>query len=228
MRYSFPLESVSGHFLFEVEGRKVLLDTGSPRSIAEGRQWTFLGHPYLVIPGFSGATTKGLSEFVGMPIDVLLGADILGDFHFLIDVREKSIVFHRERVPMPGAEVSVELVTGIPLATVAVDDQPIRMFLDTGARLSYVQVDVARRFPRLRQDEDFYPGFGRFRTQVFRVPVGVAGRVLPLACGVLPEPLEASLFGMGVSGIIGTELFDAFKVYFSMPNRCVVLIGLDT
>ena len=220
------IEVVSGHFILDVDGGKVLLDTGAPRSIGPDLHWTFLGRRYPVTNAHSGLTTKGLSELVGTPIDVLLGADILGEFHFLVNGRQEAIVFHRERVPPPGVEVPIELVMGIPILTVTVGGQPIRMFLDTGARLSYLRSDVVRRFPRLGEDADFYPGFGRFRTEVFRVFIGVAGWTVPLACGVLPEPLEFALLGGTVSGIIGTELFDTLEVYFSMPSRSVVLNGL--
>jgi len=219
----FPLTLISGHLILEIEGQKVLVDTGAPSSVGRASRWSFLGREHPLTRDYLGVTPAVLSELVGTHIDLLLGADILGQFPFVVDTRRNSITFCLAEPQPTGIELPLTFLRGIPIVTVTYGEQARSAFLDTGAMLSYIRRESARSYTQLREESDFYPGIGRFRTPVYRVPVEFGSEALPLTCGVLPEPLEMSLLTANAQGIIGTEIFETFLVYFSMPTSRVVL-----
>src|SRR5262245_41592216 len=115
----FPLTLVSGHLILDIDGQKVLVDTGAPRSIGRQARWTFLGREHPLIPDYLGASPAVLSELVGTPIDLLLGADILGQFPFVVDTRSKCITFSPPETQPTDIELPLTFLRGIPIVTVA-------------------------------------------------------------------------------------------------------------
>src|SRR5262245_17553435 len=89
----FPLTLISGHLILDIDGQKVLVDTGAPRSVGQPSRWTLLGREHPLLPDYLGATPAVLSELVGTHIDLLLGADILGQFAFVVDTRSRRMAF---------------------------------------------------------------------------------------------------------------------------------------
>jgi hypothetical protein len=97
------------------------------------------------------------------------------------------------------------------------------MFVDTGARLSYVDKAVAAGLAPIGKETDSYPGIGKFETAVYSVPFQLGRQRFPLRCGVLPDVLAATLFVTGKSGIIGTELYEKFRVCLAFPEQALYL-----
>jgi hypothetical protein len=85
----------------------------------------------------------------------------------------------------------------------------VRAIIDSGASLSYVPSDVVSGLTLVGTQGDFYPGFGEFETNVYRVRVEVGRRVLDLAAGVLAPPLSSMLaLVLGTDGwIVGSDFF---------------------
>jgi hypothetical protein len=160
----------------------------------------------------------------------LIGVDLLNDYDVLFDqpggqlLLAESDLMEKE---MPDAVVRIELgfIMGIPTVGIEVGGRSVRVFVDTGAQLSYMQDEMTIGFPEDGVQSDFYPGFGSFQTMTRRVEIAIGREVFVLRCGQLPPLLGATLLMAGAAGIIGNEIFVGRRVgYF--PRRSVMLLQL--
>jgi len=94
---------------------------------------------------------------------------------------------------------------------------------DTRHELSYFQDDSLSGFPEAGIVTDFYPGFGQFETQTYRLPVTIGETRLTLRCGSLPTLLGLTLSMAGTQGIVGNEIL-ATRVVGYFPGRRLLVI----
>jgi hypothetical protein len=112
---------------------------------------------------------------------------------------------------------------GIPIVRADIRGIGYRMFLDTGAQISYFQHDSLASFPTAGLVTDFYPGFGQFQTETYHVDMTLGGVQVTLRCGVLPPLLGATLLMAQTEGIIGNQVFRGRRVgYF--PRRSLLVL----
>jgi len=97
------------------------------------------------------------------------------------------------------------------------------MYVDTGAKLSYVDKTIAAKLSPVGKEKDFYPGMGEFETQVFDVPFKLGKKHFQLRCGLLPDLLETALLVTGKHGIIGAELYQQFIICLAFPEQAIYL-----
>jgi hypothetical protein len=219
--YEFRIHN--GHLLFfDVDGATVLLDTGAPASIGRESVWKFQGRDWPLARAFGGVSLDYLGEYVGVPIHVLLGADILSRYHLRIEGNPATVTF-TESPPRWGAPLHLQLPMGIPVAEVSIGGRWARVFLDTGAKLSYLTPPVLRQFPETGEASDFYPGIGRFTTRVWRAEMLIGGEDVTLDCGSLPRQLEPLLRMGRAEGIVGTELLKTHDLCLSYPASALRL-----
>jgi hypothetical protein len=218
-------EMVDGHVIIEYDGRRVLLDTGSPASLGPTGTWQFCGVPVTLADGGLGITPAQIGEWVGTRVDVLLGADVLSRLRFTIDLDEDGSGGHVrfERPAAAGPSIDLAEFMGIPIATVTVGDEPVRAIVDIGAKLSYLDAQMAAAFAVTGSERDFYPGIGAFRTDVRVVPIEIAGCTVELRCGVLPDSLRMTLAMADTRAILGTELLRHGAITFALPDGVLML-----
>jgi hypothetical protein len=217
----YPLEIVDDHLVARIGDRNVLIDTGAPQSIGTG-SLALLGEEYRLLPGWLGFDIPQLTRLVGTRIDALLGSDLLGRIRFLVDRPAGRVVFAREPLELRGTIVPVDALLGVPIVEFRIGERVARAFLDTGARLSYVGPEATSAGRPAGKATDYYPGFGEFTTEVFRIPIEIAGRVLEITCGTLPELLQMALRMAGTEWILGSELFRDGPVGFDMVDGRLV------
>ena len=152
-----------------------------------------------------GNTCESLVEMVGTSFDGLIGTDILGELDLEISLREGTLTLSVALVEMPGGS-PVEALQGVPIVECAVNGQPVRMFFDTGAPLSYLSEACVQGCTALGEVEDFHPLLGRFRVPTFSVPVQAWGQRMNVRAGQMPTLLEMALGLGGADGILGTEV----------------------
>jgi hypothetical protein len=219
---TYPLEFHDDHPIARIDGRRCLIDTGSPVSIGEQPVW-LLGAQRALQRSVMGLTAAGLSEMVGTPIDALLGADVLHAGPFLFDWNHGTIAFSRTPIPFEGAAVPTRRVMGIPIVTFRHGGEAVSGFLDSGAKLSYMPAERAAGLPSDGEAEDFYPGFGRFTTDTVRAPVELGGVPFEARFGVLPDMLAMTLGLAGVSWILGSDAFKRFRVLVDLAASQVAV-----
>lgn len=171
-----------------------------------------------------GVNIDGISEMLGFNIDMLIGMDILAHYHIIIQAARLEILFHTNKPTFDGEVIDLDLLTLVPILSVVIDDQPIKAFFDTGAKLCYFDSEVTEQYPAIRDEQDFYPGYGSFITTVSNTLMTVGNNAVTLTTGSLPEELPAMLLeATGVEGIIGTPLLDCYTVCLSFPDKQMIL-----
>lgn len=216
-------EWFDGHIILDEGGRRVLLDTGSPRSVGMLRGWSFQGVPVTLEPEVQGVTAESLSRYVGTQVDVLLGMDFLGARTFEVDVghRRFRIIPTTETLPT-GHTIPIKIIGGVPTVTVEIGPHPIRAVLDTGAKLSYLTNDMIGNYTTVGRVRDFHPTTGPFQSDMRLVSAQLGTASVTLRCGTLPPMVEAGLRVLGLRGIVGNDLLERFVATFVMPKQLIL------
>jgi hypothetical protein len=217
------LELADGHLIADTGGR-FLLDTGSPVSFSTtgGANW---GGRICELPTSAlGLDATELSHLVGEPLDGLIGGDLLGLHPFTIDLERSVCRVEEVGSDRDTTELPIRLVLGVPLATLELDGLPTQTCIDTGAKLSYLEAPRLEGREAVDEADDFYPGYGTFRTSVYEIAVRIADSELTMRAGALPEALSGMLGMLGIGAILGTDLFVPFSVVtFDYPAGRILL-----
>ena len=224
---SIAFDLVAGHIILDHAGTRVLLDTGSPHSVGPDGQLDLHGTPIPLKRDYMGVTASDLEKFVGTRVDVLLGSDALINFTIVIDVPDLTMTLWPNTITPGKSEVAIWSLMGIPVVEVAIGESRIPMFFDTGARLSYLDRNISRRYPVVGREVDFHPCFGEFETEIRKALVSVGGSEATLRWGELPRTLRRTLMKGGPQGIIGTEFLNTYKVGLSLHRSVINLTRHD-
>jgi hypothetical protein len=214
---------VNGHLVTQIEGKSVLIDSGVPISIGKNPKFHFLNEVHTLSQEYMGVTLKYLEKMVGTSIDILMGADILKKYCVAIDLQGERITFGEQPAFVSASRVPMTNFMGTPIVRSSVGSQDLEMFVDTGAKLSYVNKTLAANYSPIGKEKDFYPGIGEFETQVYEIPFMLGNWSFQLRCGLLPELLEKALLLTGASGIIGTDFYQKFLVCLAFPEEAIFL-----
>jgi hypothetical protein len=225
--HTLRYELFDGHIIAWEGSVTYLIDTGAPLSVGEDRSLIFADRTFEVQNNYMGVTPQELSRHVGTGIQALVGADILSNFNLVIDPRSSEILLSDGEITLSGIELEVDYYMGIPIIQAEVNDQAIRMFFDTGAKLSYLNPEITLNYPTLGTVQDFYLGTGSFNTRIFRVPIKLSTAEVDLTVGVLPDLLQLTLMMADTSGILGTGILADFAVELDPHRRRLVLERFD-
>ncbi len=218
-----PLIFEGGHPFVALEGGRFLVDTGAPNSFGKVSPVTLEGQDFDLQHNYMGLTAETLSDFVGGETLGILGCDILNQFDILIDAPGSRVSLSFGTLECVGEELALDHFMGIPVLTATIGHEPARMFFDTGAQLSYFQGESLAGFPSEGSVTDFYPGFGRFATDTFRIPFQFGRSIFEVRCGQLPSLLGMTLMLAGVRGIVGNEVIrNRVAGYFPRSRRLVL------
>jgi hypothetical protein len=226
------MKEFDGHMLVNLHQGRFLVDTGSPTSFARGGRVSFGGNTEDVADSALGMLdTDTLSRYVGTQLDGLLGMDILGR-HRLTFMREK--LFVGDGTAENGAGVPIRedsLIAldtddfmGIPVVSINVNKHPVRMFVDTGAKISYLDASTLSGFQIEETLHDFYPGVGEFNVGVSAVWADLNGWPLHAKFSRLPPLLQMTLMMGGVDGILGRDLFTSYFIRIGRGGKPVSFV----
>ncbi len=218
---SYPLSLRDGHLFVSVHGQDWLLDTGGTASFGAVSSILIDVRQFGVPTAFQGMNAIALTALIHHPTVGLIGADILKNFDFILDLPSGQATF-AESLELPGMPIPMDEFMGIPIIQANLDGRALRMFFDTGAQISYLQNDALVRFPAMGAVTDFYPGMGEFQTETYRVELALADELLQVRCGSLPGLLGMALMMAGTEGILGNEVIRYRRVGFFPSRGCVV------
>ena len=215
----FQLEIFKGHPIIIEGEHRMLIDTGAPSTIHRSGEIQFCGEDYDCTVNYMGLKISNISELLGMEITTLLGADILSEYKILFDYANKLVTFSKDDINFVGKTLDITDFMGIPILQMSVNNQELKFFLDTGARLSFLSSDITRNYKRVGTEEDFYPGVGPFQTDCFEVPTVFDGQLHLFKFGNLPDLLQMTLMLGGTHGIVGYDFFSQYQVLLDIRNR---------
>jgi hypothetical protein len=215
----FQITLFKGHPIINDGENIILIDTGAPSTIHASSVITFCSENYNCSTNYMGLTVSKISEMLGTEITTLLGADILSDYKILFDYKNEIIEFNKEAIALDGNEIGISNFMGIPIIELLIDNQKLKLFLDTGAKLSYLSGSITSNYESIGTDEDFYPGVGKFETECFDISTSFGDNNFNVKYGNLPTLLQMTLMLGGTDGIIGFDFFNNFKVVLDLKNN---------
>ncbi len=226
----YRFESYDNHIIMNLEGKRVLIDSGSSVSIGNN-PITLMGQIFHGKRSLMGVTLEKINDLIGVELDYILGSEIFKKFHILINYDTREVVFANRSLASMGDfhdVLQVKSLLNVPTVNISVADKPLQVFFDTGANLSYCRSSYLQDFPVVGEARDFYPGFGFFETNIYQVPIEISGKKFEMLFGVLPQLLEFTLLFSGCGGILGNDLFSFFNpIYFNLSDKMICLQGKD-
>jgi DNA-binding transcriptional MerR regulator len=217
----YKVDIYDKHIILRIDSLKVLLGTGATKSIGPS-PFEFLGKQYQIDSSFMGTNVTEISQMLGTEIDVLLGADILGQYYFVVDLDNKRITFSTVPLNYRGQPHPIELALDIPMIQFELEGKSRKAFLDISAKVSYLRNELLQRYPLVKKGMDFYPGIGPYDVDIHDVPIKVGDAHLAHRFGTLPNSLEIALLMAGCDGILGYDLFRYYSsMYFNLQGRLV-------
>lgn len=213
----------AGHVFVALEGRTYIVDTGSPMTFCDAGSIELDGRRFEVAKSGFGIDIATLSGHVGREINGLLGCDILNAFDVVFDAPAGRLTLVHAEADFRGETIGIEFIMGVPVVEVRIGDAPLRVFLDTGAPISYVLDLPLGGFAPDGSYQDFYPGFGEFTVDVFRVPVRTGGIVSQLRIGTLPVAIRDLLRLANVKGIVGSELIQDRRMCYAARRSKIAI-----
>jgi hypothetical protein len=226
LEYIFNLNKEDLHLIIEFDGDSFLLDTGAPYTLANKDTIKFCNLDYTAAKNMTGITVSKISELIKRNIDVLLGNDVLSQYNIRISRKTNSVLVTQENISDTGIIIPFELLMGVPVIELKVENKNKKFFLDTGAQLSYISQQTIANHRLLEVKKDFYPLLGEFETPVYELQTNIAGENLKMHFGVLPELIGMTLTFAGVDGIIGTELFNHYDIVINNHTKNLNLIKI--
>lgn len=204
-----------GHLLAEIGPDRVLIDTGNPISFGENKDLRIGDAEFSIPHQYMGMSVKNIGRLIRSRISAVIGADILSQFDFQIDLNKDKIAFSEDLMNLEGETIRFESFKGIPVIPVKLNRRNIQCFLVTGAKLSFLSSSMIKALPIVGKDTDFFPGLGEFETEVREATVSIGNRVFKSRFGTSPQVLEQVMNMGGAKGIIGSAICLDTIVIFS-------------
>ena len=221
MSKTFEIDMYDGHLIFISDGMKVLIDTGCPVTIGKENSLTFMGEEFACRTSFGGRDIYSISQLMNYDIDVFMGMDIIERFYVRTDYKRNQVTFSKE--PLPVEQMSSTPIIRGQMGEVCIyltiKDNNVKLALDTGARISYIDQSFTKGEKLIETKDDFNPMIGHFQTPIFAMEASIGNKLFPVNFGVLPSMLVMPLRMMGIYGAIGFDLFIAFTVVMDFKNH---------
>ena len=99
MTETFNIELFHGHLIFEYNGLRVLVDTGSPITFGRDKEFEFMGKQCSCQTEFAGNAISDIASMMRYDVDVLMGLDLITQFRMKTDYQKKEITFSTEEIP---------------------------------------------------------------------------------------------------------------------------------
>ena len=222
MTHVLPLALQNGHLFTRIDDHDWLLGTGAPQSFGQVPTLVIADQGFNLNNHYGTLDATSLSAFVGHETAGIIGVDILNRFDVLFDVPQGRLTLATEQLDCAGNRIAMDQVQGIPVIPVTINGTPLRMFLETGAQVSYWQDRSLTSFPPAGPVTDFYPGIGQFQVETHGVVVTIGGAAFTIRCGKVPAVMAPVLRQTRTNGIIGNQLFQNRVVGFFPRKRQVV------
>lgn len=215
-----------GHILVRIEGSHYLLDTGTPFSVGHG-PILINGRAFPTDTSYLGITPAVISQHLGLPVEGLIGTDILRQFNLAVYAPEGLVQFSQQPA-LGGIVLPVSEHAGVPVVSLRIADRVCRMFLDTGSAVSLLLPGQLQGVPEVANVNAYYPLIGRYATGLYRLQATFGHRRRSMLFGEVPDPLLQVIVNAGIQGVIGTELLMFYGFNLSLRERVIRLEVADS
>ena len=185
-------DNSTGHIIAEIEGKRMLIDTGAARTFYDEYQ---------------GVHINKLSHMVGVPLEGVLGMDALQGR--VLSLSKETVQINGMPPDIPGAPL--KYISGIPCVDIKINEVPCRAMIKTGAMTSYISETLLSRDKHTRYVDDLHPVYGKFRVKMFVNYFSVSNKNYFTDAGELPAEF-ALLSATGIDAILGMDLLNRFDL----------------
>lgn len=223
----FPTQFHNGYLTIETKGIHALIGTGVMDSMCTCGEIELEGRVFPVKQQTLRITPTHLREQLQMEIDALIGADILSRFDYRINPFRQDITFSSDEIHPYGYASHFNLYRSVPIVSISIGPKEIPVFFNTASRISWLQPEIAKEYPKVGEDRVFYPGIGWCDTPLHRVLIWVSGSDIELDVGIPPAPLLTTLKMTHTQGILGGDIFHGPGVFIASRRREVIWFWHD-
>tara|TARA_B100000686_G_scaffold103034_2_gene110385 strand:- start:1685 stop:2344 length:660 start_codon:yes stop_codon:yes gene_type:complete len=219
------MRHIKGHLILDTGKTLWVLDTGAPSSFGSVDKLEINDRTYEVKSNYMGFDNEQLSDAIGEKVEGLIGGDILNNFESYWNLSSGTISFSRGNIENKGDIISIDFIMGVPILEINLRGISQNWFFDTGAVISYVAEQNQAWEVAVDEHDDFYPGYGKFNTEVFEDEITLGELTMKIKCGVLPSLLGMSLAVAGCTGILGLNALDQ-KSFIYAPRRKKLILNV--
>jgi hypothetical protein len=209
-----PFDLVAGHVVAGLDGRRILVDTGSPVTFGRGEHLHLGEATHPIATGVLGFTVETAAEHIrklpgvapDFGVDVLLGTDLLWGHQLHLDFPTRML---RIAPASPRRDTtSVSGRTRFLVEELVVRETGVLALVDTGAPVSYLSTQHTGGIPVSGWARDFFHGGGDFQVPLRVVPSLFRGREVVVRFAEPPVSVWMAMRLLGVQAIVGTDLLE--------------------
>ena len=215
----FRMVDCEGHIVIRSKGQNLLLDTGSPITFSQERFVQLIDRHAIKYRDFQGVDCDTISGFIGVPVNTVVGMDVLTGLNLSINAGRREVTIGGRRPLGSDFSGDLEYLMGVPIVKLKVDGRDVRMIVDTAAKLSYLDSGILERYRQVGTETDFYPGIGEFNSETYHVPIALGNHDQIMTFGKLPGLLSILLDSFNADGILGFELYEKGSVFLSFKEN---------
>lgn len=223
-KYSIGISE--SHVIAIINNKRVLISTGAPVSIGDMPEIMILGQVYKLENKYLGLDIKQISDHLRTDINALLGMDVLSKFIFYVSHGIEAMIcsdfFINFKETMRELPISID--SGQLMIDVKIGGVPMKMILDTGAKLSFLNYSLLEGQKSFGKKEAFFPGAGVFSTDVYNMPIELKEKVMDIPVGKLPDTMMTDLALRQCYGILGADIFKYFSIQFCLKKNTIWMV----
>lgn len=222
---AYEFEYFDGYIIPEIDGVKVLVDTGCPITVSSGSNLPSLGDIWMT-PSTPELNPQIMAGFPAeeFEFEVLLGRNYLGIVPFLVDWDERKIIFEMNDKPN-GEEISFNVTPVGASVNAMVNEQEVSLIIDTGAKISFLGQHKFSENPVVGRVDDYHLTCGHFTAELIQVNFEKGAVEMELFAGRLDNALFDQLRSVSIDGILGNDIFNHYnRVWYDFPGQRLVLV----
>ena len=222
----YPLDIFDNHLILIDKDKRYLIDTGAPISISRENSIEIFNTNQSTDNTYHGANISEIGNYVGCSLDALIGNNILKNYTFRVDFENRLFsVWNSTPEELVNSKNYITAdFQGIPTIDVNINDgSTITSWIDTGAKISYINKDFVGHLSPSDNKRDFFPSYGEFEVSIYDIPIIFNGVKIPFKFGVLPSPLELGMLSGRTSAIIGADIFHYFILSFDYNQNRIYI-----
>ena len=218
--YTYDLLDDDRYLLAQVDGQKVLLDTGCPWTLkmpGGSEVLNFLGQPTrLRHSSLSRSFMEEGFDLLNVDFTALVGMDVLGKMVWTFDRKTHTAVATAGVPDEDGVFwVPLDALNGPPICKL---DDGSETIVDTGAHYSYRIGSVPHAAKVVGKFSDWSILWGAVHSPLWEYRAKIGGQSFLLRFGRLPAKAESVLAWMGTGWIIGADFLRQFRVIMDFPQ----------
>ncbi|MBQ0016661.1 MAG: hypothetical protein KBT04_06720 [Bacteroidales bacterium] len=210
MKYN--IQFINDYPVIQTRQGMMLIDLGMPISYCPTGEIDFGNDTHNVEKQFP-MDFSVVNRIIAPEIVGVIGADLLNQQSTRINytLQQLETNYHGDDLGIATHSFSMTGYYGIKLN---IGDRERKVFIDTGAPISYLLPRIAQQFPSTRSETDagFFNNGQQFQTTLHRATTEFMGQEWDIEYGELPDTYSMILRMLQIDGVIGKHFLEKFNI----------------